>query len=313
MDFLIFEGPTKKGLELIKYYLRQIGISGLDWTWWYYQFTNHILSLFYKRKNDGIYIMDRIWDHLIILDACRYDVFRYKFEREKDFFKNYSYSLEKVYSRGSSTPEFLVENFSGRCLRDVIYVAANPYVYTLLPRNTFFKVVHVWRTHWDEKLGVVHPEAVAKKALEVHSEYPNKKLIIHFMQPHSPYIGKYRKRESFISIALKEGLDEAMKAYLSNLDLVFPYVKLLIEKLDGIIVVTSDHGEAWGERACYLFPIYGHPKYIKIPSLREVPWLTIYKEHIYEHLEREKLKRTVERVKYRVKRALRASSLFCRL
>jgi hypothetical protein len=122
------------------------------------------------------------------------------------------------------------------------------------------------------------------------------------MQPHSPFIGKYRKRGGFSTVALKEGLDEAVKAYLSNLDLVFPYVKLLIEKLDGIIAVTSDHGEAWGERAYYLFPIYGHPKYIKIPSLREVPWLTIYKEHIYEHLEREKLKRTVERVKYRVKR-----------
>jgi hypothetical protein len=224
--------------------------------------------------------MNRSWDNLIILDACRYDVFKYKFEKETTFFKNYKFSLEKVYSRGSSTPEFLLENFAGGRYEDVIYITANPYVYTLLPRNTFFKVIHLWKTNWDKSLGTVHPEIVAKEALRIHYTYPSKKLIIHFMQPHPPFIGKYKKSgSSFYSIALKKGLVEFIKAYLSNLDLVFFYLKLLIEKLNGIIVVTSDHGEAWGESASpFIIPIYGHPRSIRIPSIREVPWLTIYKE-----------------------------------
>ena len=33
-----------------------------------------ILSFYYKR-NDGTHIMDEDWDNLIILDACRYDLF----------------------------------------------------------------------------------------------------------------------------------------------------------------------------------------------------------------------------------------------
>jgi hypothetical protein len=232
--------------------------------------------------------MNRSWDNLIILDACRYDVFKYKFEKETTFFKNYKFSLEKVYSRGSSTPEFLLENFAGGRYEDVIYITANPYVYTLLPRNTFFKVIHLWRTHWDED--------------------PGKRLIIHFMQPHPPFIGKYRKSGNlFCSIALKEGLIEAIKAYLSNLDLVFSCIKPLIEKLDGITVVTSDHGEAWGELAPpFIIPIYGHPRGIRIPSIREVPWLTIYKEKTSQAFKEMKLERSIKALKHRLKgKALR--------
>jgi len=271
---------SKRKLEGIKYFMDQLGRHGLDWTWWYFQFTNRVLSLYYRGKtNTGIYIMERPWDNLIILDACRYDAFKYKFEKEKAFFKDFKVSLEKVYSRGSCTSEFLLENFAGKQYKDVIYITANPYVYTLLPRSTFFKVIHLWRTHWDDSLGTVHPQYVFKKALEIHRIYPNKRLIIHFMQPHPPFIGKYRKNGSlFCSIALKEGLVEAIKAYLSNLDLVFSYTKLLVKMLDGITVITSDHGEAWGEFALpFTIPVYGHPSFIRIPSIREVPWLTIYK------------------------------------
>jgi hypothetical protein len=300
-----FSSVIKKRLEKMKYYLNQIGKHGLDWSWWYFQFTNQILPLYYKRKidNDGIYIMNRAWNNLIILDACRYDAFKYKFEKEAAFFKNYKFSFEKVYSRGSNTPEFLLENFAGGRYEDVIYITANPYVYTLLPRNTFFKVIHLWRTNWDENLGTVHPETVAKKAVEIHYTYPDKRLIIHFMQPHPPFIGKYRKSGNlFCSIALKEGLIEAIKAYLSNLDLVFSYIKPLIEKLDGITVVTSDHGEAWGELAPpFIIPIYGHPRGIRIPSIREVPWLTIYKEKTSQAFKEMKLKRSIKALKHRLK------------
>jgi len=300
-----FWGESKRGLEKIKYFIDQIGKCGMDWTWWYFQFTNHFLSLYYnKRKdNNGIRIMDKIWDNLIILDACRYDAFEHKFNKEKVFFKEFRFSFEKICSRGSCTPEFLLENFAGRQYKDVVYITANPYVYTLLPKNTFFKVFHLWRSHWNDNLETVHPEDVARKAVEIHYMYPNKRLIIHFMQPHPPFIGKYRREgNNFCSIALRDGLIEIIKAYLSNLDLVFQYVKFLVDKLDGTIIITSDHGEAWGETAHPFFiPVYGHLRSARIPALIEVPWLTIYKEKEVQRVpERLKLKRSIEALRLRL-------------
>lgn len=36
---------------------------------------NVVLYKFLYRNNNGIYILNENWDHLIILDDCRYDVF----------------------------------------------------------------------------------------------------------------------------------------------------------------------------------------------------------------------------------------------
>jgi len=47
----------------------------------------------------------------------------------------------------------------------------------------------------------------------------------------------------------------------------------LLDELDGKSVVTSDHGNLFGER---LWPIpirrYGHPRGLRHPALIDVPW-----------------------------------------
>jgi hypothetical protein len=59
---------------------------------------------------------------------------------------------------------------------------------------------------------------------------------------------------------------------------LWKFIAYIVKMLDGITVITSDHGEAWGEFALpFTIPVYGHPSFIRIPSIREVPWLTIYK------------------------------------
>lgn len=74
-------------------------------------------------------------------------------------------------------------------------------------------------------------------------------------------------------------LEAVTDAYKTNLELVLPYVKQLVAKLDGLTVVTSDHGNLLGER---LSPIpvrgYGHPWYIRHDALVKVPWLTVESE-----------------------------------
>jgi len=256
--------------DKLKYFLIQIKNNWKDWTWWYYEFTNTILPIFYRfRKNNGIYIMDQKWDNLIILDACRYDIFEKTIKKRK-----IKGELKKVISRGSTTVDFLKENFKDKKFLDTIYVTANPYVYFI--KNSFYKTIDLWYDLWDEKLNTVHPKIVNEEVLKIKKKYPNKKLIIHYMQPHCPFIGEYKKKGFFWQVALKEGRKETMKAYTSNLEFVLSYVEDLIKELNSITIITADHGNACGEGATFLrIPIYSHPKGMPIPSLIEVPWFVI--------------------------------------
>jgi len=265
------EGIRGKKLSL-SFAFEQFINNWRDWRWYYFQFTNHIVSKYYSLKhNNGIYVWKEDWDYLIILDSCRYDVFSEKFKNSR-----IEGILEKRISRGSSTLEFLEENFEGRRFPNIIYVTANPFVYTILNRDTFYKTIHLWIEDWDEKKGTVPPDRVTKKAIELYESYPNKRLIVHFMQPHEPFIGSYKKKGNFWQVALSEGREEVMKAYKSNLDFVFPYVVKLLNKFEGKTVVTSDHGQACGELATPIkIPIYGHPTGVHIPVLVEVPWLIV--------------------------------------
>jgi phosphoadenylyl-sulfate reductase (thioredoxin) len=190
------------------------------------------------------------------------------------------WSLEKIDSRASCSPEFLLRNFDGRRLRDTVYVSSNSYLHAMLPENTFFKTVDLWMTHWNDDLGTVLPQDVAREALSARSRYPHKRLIIQFLQPHGPFIGDVGTGlKTTSSVAFRHGRKNAIKAYIQNLEIVFRYVEILISNLEGITVVTSDHGEALGEKVMGI-PVFGHPKRSRMPVLTNVPWLTIWKRRI---------------------------------
>ncbi|MFB6186239.1 MAG: hypothetical protein ABEI86_05155, partial [Halobacteriaceae archaeon] len=166
--------------------------------------------------------------------------------------------------------------------------------------NEFFEVINVWEDHWDDELHTVMPEIMAEETIEAYESYPNKRLISHFIQPHYPFIGNIGQRElnSHSGMELSKRLatdDDARRdqlsiweqlyegsasvelvweAYRENLDLTLPHVKRLIETFQEYTVVTSDHGNALGERAWPVpVKIYGHPPDIRIPALTEIPWL----------------------------------------
>ncbi len=64
--------------------------------------------------------------------------------------------------------------------------------------------------------------------------------------------------------------ETAMEYYEENLRIVLESVVELIEDLDGTVVVTADHGEAFGEQGIWEHHIETH-----IPALMEVPWLEL--------------------------------------
>lgn len=231
------------------------------------------------------------WDNLLILDACRFDVF----EKESSMDGELSVAI----SQGTSSWEFMLNNFVGNEYHDTVYVTANPYA-SRLEDDVFYRVYPLFQTHWDENLRTVPPDTVANQARQALAEHPNKRLIVHFMQPHAPYIGKLRKKIPHrgntraadrmerapddtrdIWTNLKYGLEDVdvetvRNAYIENLQIVLEEIEELVLDIDGKTVITADHGELFGER---LFPIpvsgYGHPEGIHVSKLKKVPWLEI--------------------------------------
>jgi len=132
--------------------------------------------------------MEQSWDYLIVLDACRYDFFNLIYS------KYLNGNLQKVYSLGSSTIEWCIRNFTGR-YNDVVYISANPYINSFRKVNGFkasdhfHKVVDVWKLFWNEKLGTVHPKDINNVAKIIVQTYKHYRFIIHYLQPHAPYIG----------------------------------------------------------------------------------------------------------------------------
>jgi len=142
-------------------------------------------------KEQNIILED--WDNLIVLDACRFDFF-------KNVYKDYlDGKLDKRISKGSSTGEWLVKTFPNKY--DYTYISANPYINSYgIPLNKlhlahknkswnaiehFSKIIDVWKFGWNRKINTVNPEEVNRAYL---SNKDNKKTIIHYMQPHYPYL-----------------------------------------------------------------------------------------------------------------------------
>jgi hypothetical protein len=103
------------------------------------------------------------------------------------------------------------------------------------------------------------------------------------MQPHAPFRSKpdwftEDEREdgisAFIWKRLKQGQftkEEVWDAYQDNLMWVWEDgVSVLMENLDAKIVVSADHGNAFGE-----WGFYGHPMGCPVDVVREVPWYSI--------------------------------------
>lgn len=236
-------------------------------------------------------LKDMIWDNLIILDACRFDAFAQ--------FNNIPGTLSKAISGASCTWNWLKINFSDNIMKDVVYFSTNPFIsYYYLKRKIghipFYKIFELWKDNWSEELKTVHPSSVNKMVLESLDDYPQKRHIIHYLQPHHPFIGDLKiidvnainiekafgkpeteNRKSEIFNQLKMGtvdLTTVWRAYISNLRLVLDYVQKILPALDGKTCITSDHGNAFGRFGLF----FGHPPRTLIPELIEVPWLEVY-------------------------------------
>lgn len=286
--------------ESIRERIPKANFAGRGLNRMYYRYINQKLNI------DSVDIFSEDWDNLIILDGCRYDLFE-----EHQTLRG---QLESRTSAGSATIEFLKKNFVGRELYDTVYVTANPQLYKHQSeiRVDFHKVIHVWKEDdWDEDTGTVLPETMFEYAIQANEMFPSKRLLIHFMQPHYPFLSpnsdfdsgrvETEDDEPFFWHELMLGRrsiqrSDIWKAYADTLNRVLPFVSELLDVLSGRTVVTSDHGNMIGERA---FPVpiteWGHPPGIYTEELVKVPWL-VYDNGARKDIIAERTESTEERI-----------------
>lgn len=220
------------------------------------------------------------YDNIIILDACRFDLYK-----EVTGCENYRIST------GSSSKDSIKSNFSENDWRDTVLITANPHFHESQfeevtgreLEDVFHTVFKTFETGWDKDKGTVPPEKVSKDAITAQKLFPDKKKIIWYMQPHRPFIGSkiqdYRAKlgenaqiqyrtEDIFKLAERGEYDqeEMWSAYKQTLELVLKDIEDLNDKLTGETLVTSDHGNVMGESG-----LYGHPPNLDTESIRKVP------------------------------------------
>ena len=232
------------------------------------------------------------------------------------------------YSNSSWTAEWvenvlinLIEIFRKKFIR-VDIITASPLLAQSVEKNIDLKEIRlykIWRSLWSPKYCVVLPEKVnmytkilltklfikSKSYLNKPYSLTRQKIIVHYVQPHAPYLIlpqlcklfdeflhfrqsipkeryilkyildrlsyedvalTYVKNKRILKYLYKQNYKKALKAILS----LIAFISKNINKYhDFIIMITADHGELLGE-----YGLYFHPN-IKLYPLRIVPVLVI--------------------------------------
>lgn len=137
------------------------------------------------------------------------------------------------------------------------------------------------------------PHILTDRAIDVGREESFDRLIVHYGMPHLPFIadgldwspGEHSTDELMTGLEVlrelrpeeksydpaKQGevsVDTVRKAYLRNLRLVLEYVKILLDNVDAeTVVISADHGEAFGENGAWAHS-FGWP----FSPVKTVPW-----------------------------------------
>lgn len=249
---------------------------------------------------------------LIVLDACRFDVFAETYSRY------FTADVEPVISAGVNTFEYGRLNW-GDGQYDVTYVSAATPIHSepmdfssdtvtagglvregdelrehyqgFVPTDHISNIIDVWKTGWDEELGITPPKVVTDRAIAEATSAD--RVVAHYFQPHAPYIGEEKElgdkhkeaTEDHEHVAIDASVYERVangeitdsrlrELYVSNLERALPEVARLIAETDfDRVAVMGDHGEALSEYGQYF-----HRKRYN-PYVRVVPWAEVRNVH----------------------------------
>lgn len=257
----------------------------------------------------GRSIWAREWDVLIVLDACRTDLWRdvapeYDLPEGDTAWSNASCSIDWYRRNFTQMPERVADEQVG-------VVTANPFAdhgaeHAKSADLRDVPLAHfrpLYETEWgqvetDPPIETVPPERVTDHAIDAwrrRDELGIDRLVVHYMQPHEPFIERpewsyqdpddnpvlknlvtdgYEAGTSPWQAMIDSGevsVDEFWPVYQANLRWVLDDVTArLLCNLDADAVISADHGNGlgeWGE--------WHHPPGAIGPAVRRVPWVRV--------------------------------------
>lgn len=243
-----------------------------------------------RRRALGRSIFDAEWDVCIVLDSARLDMLRAAVDGP----------VPGAWSVGSMTTEWLSNTFREDVADQLVttaLVSATPHSTTVfrdrhwlsndhlvrvpfpdtpaVSPDAFAGFYEVWRTHTGE-YDAVPPETMRDATIEAAQRH--ERVVAHWLQPHEPFLAPDAplvgvEQGQNLWKALQAGsVDEAAvwTAYTATLDYALDYVREVVDHVDGRVLITADHGNAFGE-----WGVYGHPFAWPQPAVRRVPWLLV--------------------------------------
>lgn len=261
---------------------REGGIRGAAFSLWIHGCKKGSKSVMQVAGPVGTPIWEYEWDVLVILDACRVDLMR-QVAKEYEFIGDPD-DVKAIWSVGSKSNEWMERTFDAAYQNEIeqsAYITGNPYSAKVNFEVEPAMLEEVWRDAWSDEHSTILPRPLTDRAIEVWREATVDRMIVHYMQPHAPFvehpqIGSYGDPEDFgrgfddmWALAGKEiPFDRIWPAYRDNLRYVLDDLRLLLENLDADVIITADHGNALGE-----FGFTGHPPNLLHPHVRRVPWI----------------------------------------
>lgn len=232
-----------------------------------------------RLKSQNIYQKD--WDVLVLLDCTRRDMIQ-EIKDEYDFINNIGEHL----TPGTSSANWMLYTFTKEYenqMSETLHVTGNPNSEKYLNSSDFHHLEEVWRNNWSEEHGTILPRPITNQAVRLYRNMNPNKMIVHYMQPHPPFVPNKSVDSVEISVPNRSpsgktveelaqsgySRSELWELHVNNLRYVLEDVELLLSNIDAErAVISADHGQALGERGKW-----GHPGASTLDCLRKVPWV----------------------------------------
>jgi hypothetical protein len=168
--------------------------------------------------------------------------------------------LESIQETAYLSQNYFTNEVPGGGYTGQVPIPFGPRRYDTVERGDFGHLEELWRADFDRDstwslssdiVSRVHPRYATERAIQAGRDLDTDRLMIHYMYPHDPYPTAPEKLQPRFDDALKRGTatrGEVWEAYLDNLRIVLDEVEILLNNIDAEnVVLTADHGEAFGE------------------------------------------------------------------
>lgn len=216
--------------------------------------------------DSGTPVTDLPWANLIILDACRADIWQAAAPEVGE-------RTTTITSVASATCEWTERTWNGDH-SDITYVTANPVVDRHCDRSVFDRFVPAYQ---QARGTFLHAEDLVPIATKAAGDAD--RLVAHFIEPHGPFhsVDWFSHEYDTVWRALRDGAvshERVREAYIEHLEYGLMHALRLADDLPGATVITSDHGNLMGERVIGRRQ-YGHPRGMRHEDLLTVPWAVV--------------------------------------